>query len=596
MPNTLLPDLVCRASVETLVGALVPGRDLEETDKKGRTAVFRSARVGRLEHLRVLLGAGASPNASDKTGEAPLQTAARNGHTACVELLLQSGADIDYCPPPELTEYSESALCSAVRKSPEAAFLLLEHGADPNAGTAARRLPLSTAVGWDKGLPLIEELINRGADVNAADAQGMTPLHFAAERGTIPIIKTLLDAGANPNAIDDRGEPLICSAVFGLNGDRPAVILSLLAGKPDLSLVSPGWQKTALELAIHCGHKEIADILRAAGSPAARPGGWSWGEDDDAEEEIVLQGEDEMEDVSIVFTSSRRLKPTSAQSELARGIVKTLPSLAKNGGWEASPRHWAILEALDTKPIPLERIAYFVRGWYNKPEGKELLDGPSLLGESYQTAIDRFVELGLACVVEPDEAVSLTSPLKEIKAVAKAHGLPVSGAKAALISRIVKFAGIDALVRELPPRPHFKLSEAGRDCLSRRDAKVAGAESELRARLVELLTDGEFTWACHIARDLELLLNSRSHIWSDESLAGRCIAEAEKSLNAALPDDLDTGLATEQTIRAIAAGATLVGDWRSSWKQWGAELPEPAVADPRTSSPDRLARFLAHEE
>lgn len=49
-------------------------------------------------------------------------------------------------------------------------------------------------------------MIDAGADVNAADADGETALMAAAEKGHVSKVKVLLDHGANVNARDRRGK------------------------------------------------------------------------------------------------------------------------------------------------------------------------------------------------------------------------------------------------------------------------------------------------------------------------------------------------------------------------------------------------------
>ena len=48
-------------------------------------------------------------------------------------------------------------------------------------------------------------LIDAGADVNATQRHGWTPLHGAAQNGSLPSVERLLAAGADPHARNDDG-------------------------------------------------------------------------------------------------------------------------------------------------------------------------------------------------------------------------------------------------------------------------------------------------------------------------------------------------------------------------------------------------------
>lgn len=59
-----------------------------------RTRLMHSCKVGDLDRITVLLGAGANVNAIDKSGRTALEYAATGGHAAVLDLLLARGADV----------------------------------------------------------------------------------------------------------------------------------------------------------------------------------------------------------------------------------------------------------------------------------------------------------------------------------------------------------------------------------------------------------------------------------------------------------------------------------------------------------------------
>ena len=81
----------------------------------------------------------------------------------------------------------------------------------------------------------VKKLINAGEDVNAANAEGDTPLHEAASNGHKDILKILLQAGASVNAANAEGDTPLHSAV---NNGHKDILKILIASGGDVNAVN----------------------------------------------------------------------------------------------------------------------------------------------------------------------------------------------------------------------------------------------------------------------------------------------------------------------------------------------------------------------
>lgn len=154
-------------------------------------------------------------------------------------------------------------LIEAVRAQdrPRAAALV-KQGADVNAAQPDGATALHWAVHWED-VDLADLLITAKANVNAANDLGVTPLVMAATSGNPRLVERLLAAGANANAALESGETALMLAARA--GSVPAVKALLGRGaRVDAREGTRG--QTALMWAIVNRHSEVTRLLIEAGA------------------------------------------------------------------------------------------------------------------------------------------------------------------------------------------------------------------------------------------------------------------------------------------------------------------------------------------
>ena len=196
-------------------------------------AKYMQQKVGYLELAEAILKAGADPNARlrkslwyttynrdllsvDRTGATPFWWAAYTLDLPAMKLLLRYGADpnIGTAKVPERYEEGgpdpslpdRSGLAPIPWYGPAVAPIHAASGVGYGlgfAGNTHRHVP----DGW---LPAVKFLVEElGADVNARDHNGYTPLHHAASRGDNDLIRYLISKGADVKAVSRTGQTTV---------------------------------------------------------------------------------------------------------------------------------------------------------------------------------------------------------------------------------------------------------------------------------------------------------------------------------------------------------------------------------------------------
>jgi len=160
---------------------------------------------------------------------------------------------------PKGTALYYAALCGL---SGPAKYLISTHGEDVNAKIGDRGNLLHAAS--NKGhLDAVSLLRDLGAEVNATDERGRTPLWQAYDGGHLQVMRLLLDHGAAPDVrYDDCGLLTHDASCRG----RAEAIRLLLQHNADVNAPRPVTNSTPLHLASSMGHADVAQILLEHGA------------------------------------------------------------------------------------------------------------------------------------------------------------------------------------------------------------------------------------------------------------------------------------------------------------------------------------------
>jgi len=232
------------AQVRQLIKA---GADVNAPTSDGSTALLLAAYESNVDIVKALLAAGANPDSPNHFGVTPLLQASRYGDAATMEALLKGGASIE-----KAQREGETPLMAAARAgSVPAVKLLLEHGANPN---ATESLWDETALMWataEGHLEVVDVLLAAGADPNGKaraseltkrstrtdfPSGGFTAVMWAARDGNEALIRRLVQGGADLKLANADGATPMMLAIINDRFDLAAKLLELGADANDGSL------------------------------------------------------------------------------------------------------------------------------------------------------------------------------------------------------------------------------------------------------------------------------------------------------------------------------------------------------------------------
>ncbi|XP_041729422.1 ankyrin repeat and SOCS box protein 2 isoform X1 [Coregonus clupeaformis] len=208
----------------TTVRAMVKdtGNNILRPDKYGWIPLHEAAYYGQDQCVRVLLGAQPGMiNKCDLKGQTALILAVGREKVACVEALLEKGADTELA-----TKERETPLYKACeRENAEIVAILLNHGAVVNKHCIQGWTAFQEAVSRNS-VEICEMLVQAGAKLSPTNMYGITPLFTAAQSGCVETLKFLIKHGADINSEASDGATALYEAAKNGHEDIVKLLLS----------------------------------------------------------------------------------------------------------------------------------------------------------------------------------------------------------------------------------------------------------------------------------------------------------------------------------------------------------------------------------
>ncbi|KAJ9511104.1 hypothetical protein QJQ45_013141 [Haematococcus lacustris] len=214
--------------------------------------VSKAAAYGEYTKLQQFLDAQpACVNETDASGYYPLQWAALNNRVAEATFLLQRGALVN-----AVDHTGQTSLhWASVRGSLPVLETLLRNGGSPDIQDNRGYTAAHVAAQYGQTAVLYHLALKWGVDMDTPDADGRTPLHWAAYKGYADTLRLLLVLEASCTLADKEGCTALHWAAIKGNGEACTVLLQ--GGSVSVLTYKDVTGSTPAQLAVEKGHRYL---------------------------------------------------------------------------------------------------------------------------------------------------------------------------------------------------------------------------------------------------------------------------------------------------------------------------------------------------
>jgi ankyrin repeat protein len=250
---------VLRSDPNAVMEAINNGADVDEFFVLGGsyhyTALYLATRFQEKEIIQLLVENGADVNLGEKKPavRSPLHLAAVEGYLSVTQQLVEYGADMS------TPDDDDSPFVAAVRNARANVVAFYENqGFDIQMKDKSGKTLLHRAL-YEPDT--IQFLLEKGLDPNVRRRGGKTPLYdymMTAQTDTAAVPKLLIDYGADVNAKDDAGNTPLCEA---LAHDKLETVKLLVQAGADVKTGTSGWSQNGPPIHLTKGNIEIIAML-----------------------------------------------------------------------------------------------------------------------------------------------------------------------------------------------------------------------------------------------------------------------------------------------------------------------------------------------